>query len=144
MEAREGVARGRDFGRFFLVLGFALSVAAVSLVYETRSFVERAVLARGGVVVLDFQSSNKGSTLYPVVKYTGRQGEQRTLRPRQTDLALMPPVGETVDVLYDEANPVHARIDSFRDLYLLPMVLGAIAALLFLRGARTLMRSKAS
>ena len=74
----------------------------------------------------------------PIVKYTGEQGEQRTFRPRgSATRALIPSViGETVDLLYDETNPVDVRLASVWDLYLLPIMFGGIAALLFCWGAR--------
>ena len=72
----------------------------------------------------------------PIVKYTGEQGEQRTFRPRgSATRALIPSViGETVDLLYDETNPVDVRLASVWDLYLLPIMFGGIAALLFCWG----------
>jgi hypothetical protein len=72
----------------------------------------------------------------PIVKYTGEQGEQRTFRPRgSATRALIPSViGETVDLLYDETNPVDVRLASVWDLYLLPIMFGGIAVLLFCWG----------
>jgi len=133
MEGSPDVARGSDLARFLLVIGLLLSMAAISLVYDTRSFVSRAVLARGMVVSLERLPSGKGSVLYPVVQYTGERGEKRTLRLQVALLAMasMPSVGETVDVLYDETNPVDARIASFWGLYYLSIIFGGVAALLF-------------
>ena len=140
---REYVPLERDVARFFLVIGLALSVIAAFLVYDTESFTERAVLAHGEVVGLERVSVGRGgSAMSPIVKYPGEQGEQRTFRPqRSAARALMPSgIGETVDLLYDEANPVDVRLASVWDLYLVPIVFGAIAALLFCWGVRVVMR----
>jgi Protein of unknown function (DUF3592) len=121
-----------------------LSVIAALLVYDTETFVERAVLAHGEVVALERVSAGRGgSAMSPIVKYTGEQGEQRTFRPRRSATrALIPPViGETVDLLYDETNPGDVRFASVWDLYLLPIVFGAVAALLFCWGVRVLVRA---
>jgi Protein of unknown function (DUF3592) len=141
--AREYVALERDVARFFLVIGLALSVIAAFVAYDTASFVERAVLAHGEVVAIEQVPGGRGgSAMSPIVKYTGEQGEQRTFRPRGTvSRALTPSViGETVDLLYDGANPVDVRLASVWDLYLLSIVLGGIALLLFCWTAWTLMR----
>jgi hypothetical protein len=141
---REYVPLERDVARFFLVIGLALSLIAAFLVYDIEAFVERAVLAHGEVVGLERVSAGRGgSAMSPIVKYTGEQEAQRTFRPeRSTTRALMPSgIGETVDVLYDESNPADVRLASIWDLYLLPIVLGAIAALLFCWAARVVMRA---
>lgn len=140
---REYVRLERDVARFFLIIGLALSVIAAFLVYDTESFVERAILAHGEVVGLERVSTGRGgSAMSPIVKYAGEHGEQRTFRPqRSATRALMTSgIGETVDVLYDETNPVDVRLASVWDLYLLPIAFGAIAALLFCWWARVGMR----
>src|SRR5258708_3962749 len=139
---REYVALERNVARFFLVIGLALSVIAAFLVYDTESFIERAVLAHGEVVALERVSAGRGGpAMSPIVKYTREQGEQRTFRPRgSATRALIPSViGETVDVLYDETNPVDVRLASVWDLYLLPIMFGGIAVMLFCWGVRVLM-----
>jgi Protein of unknown function (DUF3592) len=141
---RKYVPLERDVARFFLVVGLTLSVIAAFLVYDTESFVERAVLAHGKVVALEqVYGGRGGSAMSPIVKYTGEQGEQRTFRPqRSATRALMPSgIGETVDVLYDETNPADVRLASVWNLYLAPIVFGAIAAFLFCWWARVAMRA---
>jgi len=99
---------------------------------------------RGEVVAIEQVVGSRGDgATYPIVKYIGERGEQRTFRPRVAALALVsvPSVGETVDVLYDETNPDDARIVSFWGLYYLPTVFGGIAALLFGWAVRVLMRA---
>jgi hypothetical protein len=141
---KEYVPLEREVARFFLFIGLALSVIAAVIAYDTESFVERAVLVHGEVIALERVSAGRGgSAMSPIVKYTGEQGEQRTFRPQHpATRALMPSrIGETVDLLYDETNPVDVRLDSVWDLYLLPIVFGAIAALLFCWRARVAMRA---
>jgi Protein of unknown function (DUF3592) len=139
---REYVALERNVARFFLVIGLALSAIAASLVYDIESFVERAVLAHGEVVALERVSAGRGGpVMSPVVKYTGEQGVQRTFRPNGSAARALTPsvIGETVDVLYDETNPADIRLASVWDLYLLPIMFGGIAMLLFCWGVRVLM-----
>lgn len=134
----------RDVARFFVLISLVLSVIAAFLVYDTESFVERAVLAHGQVVAVEQVSAGRGgSATSPIVKYTGQEGEQRTFRPqRTTTRALMPSgLGETVDLLYDKTNPVDVRFASVWELYLLPILFGGIAVLLFCWGARVVMRA---
>jgi Protein of unknown function (DUF3592) len=148
MAGRDNIARQRNVAQRFvscllLFIGLGLSVEAVFIVSDTQSFVERAVLVRGKVVALErVPIPNKTLTVfYPIVKYAGERGEQRTIR---TSAMIMPSVGETVDVLYDEANPVDARISSFWDLYFIPIVAGVIATLLVCGAAHALVRLRRS
>jgi hypothetical protein len=141
---REYVPLESDVARFFLVVGLALILIAALLVYDTESFIERAVLAHGEVVGLERVSTGRGgSAMSPIVKYAGEQGDQRTFRPRRSVTRVLMPlgIGETIDVLYDETNPVDVRLASVWDLYLLPIVFGSIAGFLFCWGARVVMRA---
>jgi hypothetical protein len=131
------VAQKGDFGCFFVVLGFAMSIAAVFFAYDSGSFVGRAALVRGEVVSIE----SMGKMHLPVIRYAGDQGEQRTFRPRVITSILIPSVGDPVDLLYDKANPADVRIASFWDLYLLSIAFGGIGALLLCLAARALMRA---
>jgi hypothetical protein len=141
---REYVLLERNVARFFVVIGLALSVIAAFLVYDTESFIERAVLVHAEVVGIERVPAGRGgSAMSPVVKYAGKQGEQLIFRPQRSVTRVLMPldIGETIDLLYDETNPVDVRLASVWDLYLQPIVFGAIAALLFCWGARVVMRA---
>jgi hypothetical protein len=143
MAGREDFARQREVAqrsvsRLLLFIGIGLSIAGVILVSGTRSFVERAVLVHGRVVAIEWVPiPNKAlSAFYPIVT-TGDRGDQRTIR---TSAMIKPSIGETVDGLYDKANPLDARIASFWNLYFKPTVAGVMAALLICRAVHALVR----
>ena len=121
-----------------------LSGWAIFLVYDTQSFVEHATPVRGEVIALQLVSSGRGTAYDPRVKYTDEGGEQRTFQASGSGFRILLPVlsvGETVDVLYDKANPVDARIASFWYLYLQPASSGGMAVLLICT-AGVLMRAR--
>ena len=87
MAAGDDVARlmeaaQRNISRLLFV-GLGLSVAAVFLVSDIQSFVERAALVHGNVVALEWLPLpwKKAYTApHAIVRYTGERGDQRTIR----------------------------------------------------------------
>jgi hypothetical protein len=127
----------------FLALGITFSGVAIYFVRDTQSFVERGVAVRGEVVDLAWERSISGASgsgvYHPIVKYTTIAGEQRTFRSMNGNSPPSYRVGEAVDVLYDRANPVDARIASFWSLWLIQIVFGVLVAVFSLFGGGVLL-----
>ena len=112
----------------FLLIGLGLLGGAVFSFVTTSKFIGKAVSADGVVVGLEerWDSDDNDYTYYPQVEFETE--DHRTIaftsdtgsRPAGFD------VGEPVRVLFDPARPEAARIDSFFQLWLLPLVLGGM------------------
>ena len=112
----------------FLLIGLGLLGGAVFSFVTTSRFIGEAVAADGMVVGLEerWDSDDNDYTYYPQVEF--QTEDHRTIaftsdtgsRPAAFD------VGEPVRVLFDPARPEAARIDSFFQLWLLPLVLGGM------------------
>ena len=103
----------------------------------------------------DDADQHESITYAPVFNFKAADGASYTV---SSDAGSSPPgfaVGETVRVLYSQSNPSVAKIDTFAQLWLMPMIFGclgagAIAAGLLLlrlerrRARRELMEGKAA
>ena len=111
----------------------AILVGTFSLI-KTRDFLVKAVEANGKIVELDRKNSGDGVTYSPVFSFVEASGKQHTIH---SSLSTNPPryeIDEKVSVLYDPQNPQKARIDSFLNLYFVPLVMGIIGAINLLIG----------
>ena len=75
-----------------------------------------------------YSSDDDGDSYAPVVEYTVRGVDYRL-----TGTYTNPPaydVGDRVTVRYERANPENARLDSFVELWLFPVVFGGVGLLL--------------
>jgi len=127
--------RGRRAPTFLfavlLLIDLGLLGGAAFLVIDTRGDIARADRADGTVVALiGEQGSDGGTVYYPRVRYVTRSGNPMEFTG---SVGSSPPafdVGEIVGVLYDPAAPEAARIDSFFQLWLAPLILGGIGLML--------------
>ncbi len=94
---------------------------------HTRTAIARAISADGAVVDLISSIDSDGDTVYyPRVRFRTQAGGMQEFtgsvgsRPAAFD------VGEGVRVLYDPERPGDARIDTFFQLWFLPLLLGGM------------------
>jgi hypothetical protein len=81
----------------------------------------------GGVVVGLKESAStgtSGTTYAPVVRYEV-EGQTHTFTSSNSSNPPAYEIGERVVLLYDPADPTRARIDSWWELWLMPLALGA-------------------
>lgn len=116
------------FTGIFLLVGLGMLGGAVYSFVTTWRFIGGAIAADGVVIALEerWSSADGDSAYFPRVafetqdrrrfEFTGDTGSQ----PAAFD------VGEPVRVLFDPAQPEMARIDSFFQLWLLPLILGGL------------------
>jgi hypothetical protein len=134
-------------GDSFLLIGVAIFglvgllslYAAWRMVANTRAFQRTAAHAAGMVTALKEESSrNKdGATshaFYPTIEFPLPDGKNVSFTADTAVNEHEFPVGESIKVLYDPANPHQARIDSFDSLGAGPITLGIFGAA-FLAGA---------
>jgi hypothetical protein len=125
----------------FVIIGSSLTVAAARSLRKVRRLLAGAKVVTGTVVALERRPSAEDihPAWFPVlefetlrgqrIRFTGFSGSQETLYR----------VGETVQVIYDVGDPQNARIKSFADLWLLPLILGALGASFALVGLAVLL-----
>jgi hypothetical protein len=114
-----------------LLIGAAIPlVIGIVLTIRTYGFTSSAERTQGEVVAMEGTDAKA-----PVVSFKDRRGIEHQII---SSVASSPPsfaVGETVEVLYDPANPDEARIDSFFQLWFgafLGLVMGGGALFLTL------------
>ena len=119
---------------FLIIALIMLAIAIISGVSTSRE-IAGELSAEGRVIDMVSQKSWDSDTqtydtyYYPVVEFTSSNGTQQRI---QLSEGSWPPAyskGETVTVLYDSANPTHARIDSLSSTilqWLVPAVTGLV------------------
>ncbi len=127
----------RVFGAIMLVSAFGLLALGGSCCSRAVHFKKTAVQAQGAVVELKEGSSggsNSHPVYYPIIRYADTAMQEHTL---YSGTGSFPPeyaVGDRVSVLYDPASPKEAKVNSFTDLWLLPLILGIIGGTDLLAG----------
>lgn len=112
----------------FLGIGvLMLAISAIAAVFTVRSF-SREVSARGNVVDFVVRTDSDGQEYYyPVVEFALPDGSMQRV---PLSVGNWPPAyvkGEAVMVLYDQEQPLKARIQSFSgafDKWILTMITG--------------------
>jgi hypothetical protein len=118
----------------FLTIGLVLITAALYFYQKQRAFQERALTAQGTVIEL-LESTSDNSIVYkPLVLFKTKEGKEVKFT---TSFSTSPPsysVGESVEVLYDSAEPNSASINGFTSLWLGPLICGVLGMIFFLIG----------
>lgn len=127
------------FGAIFLLAGVGMLTGGFFVWHSSADFAAHAVSAEGTVTDLAFSRSSKGSGTYrPVVQFTTADG---AIVHMTGATGSSPPAyarGDHVRVLYDKANPEHARLDSFAENWLAPLILGGLGSVFTLVGGGVL------
>lgn len=127
----------RVFGSIFGGIGSIFAITGIIVAVNTRSFVVTSVKAPG--TVTSFIRSSK--VHYPVVKFTPSSGDPITF---ESNSGSNPPAfkqGQQVEVLYNPQQPSSAMINSWGELWLLPIIFTAMGSLFLLIGGIALMSS---
>jgi len=131
------IRRQQRVNRFtWLVLllgGAGLLLLGHHLHRSTAAFLARAVPARGRVVELAENDSSDGVTYAPVVEFEAR-GERHRFKDSVSSNPPSHRMGDAVQVLYDPADARKARVDRGLWNRAIPLLIGALGALLVLCG----------
>ena len=132
-EIREAFERFRTkVGRILLIVsGFFFVAALCTTLYEWL-FTLAAHHASGNVIERREQKGSDGLVKYaPTFRFQDSAGVRHTV---SSSLLKAPPafhVGESVRILYLTGSPQTAHIDSFWEIWLLPILLGIMCVVLF-------------
>jgi hypothetical protein len=115
----------------FGVIGLGLLVGAAALTLSTRRFIATALHAPGVVTELvAVRDNDDGSFTYkPVVKFSAKDGVERTFTSSYSSRPPAYDVGEPVDVMFAPDDVDDARINGFGSLWLGPLILGGLGTL---------------
>jgi Protein of unknown function (DUF3592) len=134
---RDALVKQRQQNRLaapiLLLAGPGLLFLGWHLERNTEAFLERAVHARGRVVQMAANHSSNSTTYAPIVEFEVDGREYRF----KDSVSSNPPshrVGDSVEVLYDPATPLDARIDHGVWNEGIPILVAAFGALLSLLG----------
>jgi hypothetical protein len=112
-------------GARFPVLGsIGLILVAGWLLYARHDFVSRAQAADGRVVQVRRSLHTDERAYRTTFAFRDAAGTEHRVRSRALMPVRMHRYGDSVPVLYDPANPANARIESFWELWALPVGLG--------------------
>ena len=113
----------------FLAAGLAMLSGAGHDALQTRHDIAVGTTADGAVTDLIAGSGSDGDTVYyPRVRFVTQSGDVIEFT---SSSGTSPPafeVGEAVSVLYEPTSPGNARINSFFQLWLLPIILGGMGS----------------
>lgn len=129
-----------------IVAGPILAIGGVAMAFfgwqgytSTKTFMVNAEQARGTVVEVAARSGTDSSGnptiyFYPVVEFTAADG--RAVRYQSSVGSSRPSqqVGQAVEIVYNPANPQDARVNSFTEVWLWPVVLLGMGAVFVLAG----------
>jgi hypothetical protein len=127
--ARKGICR------FFMVLAIILLVCGGTWTWKTTSFISSARQAVGKIEGYEQKKSTKRSrsggtrrttTHRPRFTFQDDQGREHKVTSSVGGSKGAFKVGEEVEVLYDPQNPTDARINTFIQMWLGPLVIGGV------------------
>jgi len=125
-------------GAWFLsIAGLVLLCVAAFLTYRTSHFIENSETAQGSVIALepvtstDSNSDTAQTTYAPVFSFQAADGKTYAVRSNSSSSPPAFAVNDEVTVLYDPNNPQKARIDTFWQVWGVPVLLGAMGAFFF-------------
>jgi Protein of unknown function (DUF3592) len=117
--------------------GFVLLGLAAFFTWRTSNFIQRSQAAAGIVTALKpvtrtDSDSNSDITYAPVFSFKAADGKAYSVTSHASSDPPGFDVGDEVTVLYDPSNPQQARIDTFWQLWAVPVVLGSIGTFFFI------------
>lgn len=124
-------------GLIFLVAGVGLVIGCFFAVSRTKRFLSTAREVRGQVVGIESRrgrGQHASRMHYPVLRYRTQEGTQHEV---VSSVGSNPPrykEGDSVTLLYDPQNPLDARIHTFLNVWLFPVVLGGVGGAFVLVG----------
>jgi hypothetical protein len=117
------------FSGVFLVAGLAMLSGAGHYALVARHDITIGTTTDGTVTDLFVGSDSDGDNVYyPRVRFVTQSGDVLEFTSSNGTRPPAFEVGEAVSVLYDPAAPGNARINSFFQLWLLPIILGGIGS----------------
>ena len=116
---------------FFLAIGLGVWALSAYLYMNARQFIAHGEHARG--TVTGFRRS-RSSYYYPVVAFKTAEGTQIEFVENNGSSSPAFVKGQQVEVIYMPENPNNAKINTFSDLWALPLFLAIFGTIFSLVG----------
>ena len=122
-------------GYFFAGMGALFAGFGGWFLWQESSFSERSIPTRGTIVKLVDYRDSDGDTMYrPVAEYFDARGRRYEFSSNTSSSSPGFRIGEEVDILYDPLKPHDARIDTWGQRFLLPVIFSGMGSLFVLIG----------
>jgi hypothetical protein len=114
-------------GCVFIAAAAICFFGAAALAVNTWRFTQTALRAPGKVIQLIEQNVDGDTTFRAVFRFQDVVGKEHTVVSSNNSKPATHSVGDVIVVLYEREHPGRARINSFWELWFIPMVAGTIA-----------------
>jgi hypothetical protein len=105
---------------------FVLLLGLISVV-RTTVFILTSTATEGEVIALKVVPGKRGSKSYaPIFRFTADDGQIYTVTSKNSTNPPSFAFGERVKVLFEKEHPEGAKIDTFLQLWMFPMVAGIV------------------
>ncbi len=123
----------------FAIITLFCCAVAFSCFFKSHVMDKKVGKALGTVVRVDQddKSTSKTGTYFPVIHFTTATGQEIEQRSTVGMKAANYKEGQKVPVVYDKDNPLLFQINSWWEMYILPIVFGVVGVVL---GVFTLMK----
>lgn len=130
----------------FVAIGFCLLVGAFFSYQNSKFFLQGSISANGTVIAIDRSSSpgkkGKSPSYHPVISFTTESGEPIEFRSSTGRGKNTYTKGQIIEVLYQQAAPRQARMNSFFSLWGATLILAGLGAVFFALGYSIIFFSK--
>ena len=116
--------------RLLLALGIGCLLLGAYLAWQTLSFNSTAIRTMGTVAGYHEVDDNGQKRYRPRIRYTTHRGDINTVAGQMAYTSQRLPVGAEVPVVYQEADPLKMRLDTFFDGWLgacIAVIVGLVA-----------------
>ncbi len=118
---------------FIIVIGGLTLMLFIYVLGRSMNFLRSCVQTKGKVK--DIVISRSQNNLYtPVIEFTGPSKKHFSFSPNSSSTSPGYEIGEEVTVIYDPEFPEDAKIKSFFELWMVPIILFAVAGLFLALG----------
>ena len=117
---------------FFLLVGTIMLLGSFNFYSKTQDFLEVAITTKGYIIKLIEVNSSDPITYKHVFEFSTKNGESINITSSSSSNPPSYSVGEAVEVLYVEASPSEAKINSFFSLWAIPIILGVLGSVFFI------------
>ena len=134
-------------GFILILVGLIMLLVSGIAFFSARNFIRDSVVTTGTVVDLvleDSMSDDMGPVYHPVVSFMTHDGETVEFKASYGSNPPRYSRGDEIKVRYDAYNPHKARLDSFFDLWGIPIIFGAIGFVIIDAGITILVISALS
>ena len=112
------------YGRMIaLAIGCAAVAAGLIWIVRTANFLKHALKTPGQVIAMPRSGSGRATAYYPIFVFTNDAGMVLTQRSRiKFEPEFFKPP-QSITAIYEPSKPDEARIETFRGLWLMPVLL---------------------